>query len=87
MPSVITLINANLGSKAKKNAAPAAIQKKVQEVAAVNCLNWVYTLPYMKLDDLNKKMSSAYHGDEKAGIISFSEQCLWHHRQLMGFQR
>ncbi len=70
------MINATTSSKAKKNGAPATIQKKVQEVVAVHCLIWVYTLPSMKLDDLHKKMSSAYHGDEKAGIISFSEQCL-----------
>ncbi len=30
----------------------------------------------MKLDDLQKKMASAFHGDEKAGVISFTEQCL-----------
>jgi hypothetical protein len=63
-------------NKSKKSAAPPAVQKKVQEVIAVHCLNWVYTLPSMKLDDLQKKMASAFHGDEKAGVISFTEQCL-----------
>ncbi len=62
--------------RSKKTNAPLAVQKKVQEVIAVQCLNWVYTLPSMKLDDLQKKMASAYHGDEKAGVVSFTEQCL-----------
>jgi hypothetical protein len=74
MLSAITMINASTSSKAKKNGAPAKIQKKVQEIITVHCLNWVYMLPSMKLDDLHKTLSSAYHGDEKAGIISFSEQ-------------
>ncbi len=75
-PSVITMINASTSSKAKKNGDPAAIQNKVQETVAVHYLSWVYMLPSMKVDDLHKKMSSAYHGDEKASIILFSMQCL-----------
>jgi hypothetical protein len=62
--------------KSKKTAAPLAVQKKVQEVIAMHCLNWVYTLPSMKLDDFQKKMSSEFHGDEKAGVVSFTEQCV-----------
>jgi hypothetical protein len=62
--------------KSKKTAAPLAVQKKFQQLIAVQCLNWVYTLPSMKLDDSQKKMASAFHGDEKAGVVSFTEQCL-----------
>jgi hypothetical protein len=67
---------AQSSARAKKALAPAAVQKRIQEVIAVHCLNWVYQLDAMKLAQFYSKVFASYHGSADADVVSFTTQCL-----------